>query len=134
MPTDPATLIAEANCFNCYPGAGTIALMKLALLRQIVITLNPMADTSPQALLAQANCYRCYQGMEPLLELALLAQIAGGGGTGGGSVQVIVGDGPPVGLQPGQLANRGAIYLDRLEGYAQYTWDQNLNGGAGGWT
>lgn len=80
--TDPATLLASANCYQCYQGTDT--LMMLALLRQIVLNGNPMADVSPQALLEQAKCYRCYQGTEWLLILALLSQIASGTAGGGG--------------------------------------------------
>lgn len=54
-------------------------LLKLALLRQILLTQNPNATVDPQTLLAQANCYSCYgatPGMMQLLELALLDSIA----------------------------------------------------------
>lgn len=122
--TDPASLLASANCYNCYGSSGTIGLMMLGLLRLIALNGDPMADTSPEALLEQAKCYRCYQGTEPLLMLALLAQIAtngGGGGSGGG---IRAGNGPPVGALPGspRLAYEddltGIIYVQNSDG----TW------------
>lgn len=123
MATDPATLLSESNCFSCYASPGTVQLMMLALLRQIVLAQNPMADTSPQALLAQANCYRCFAGTESLLMLALLAQIANNGGGGGGSGGgVFEGSGAPSGLQPGQDGTKAAIYLDTDPGGLWYGW------------
>lgn len=77
---DPAALIASANCYACYASdSGQMQLLKLALLQQILIAIEPAADTSPQNLLNQANCYSCFgsgAGTMKLLELALLQQIA----------------------------------------------------------
>lgn len=88
MATDPQTLLSAANCYTCQL-PGEWQLMKLSLLRQILLQLSPMADTSPQALLSQANCYNCYgPGLWPLLELALLSQIVNQG-MGGGSSQIV---------------------------------------------
>lgn len=62
-------------------------LMKLALLRQILLAMNPNAAVDPQSLLQQAACYDCNgnPGMWKLMELALLAQISANGGTGLGN-------------------------------------------------
>lgn len=77
---DPAALLASANCYACYASDnGQMQLLKLALLQQILIALNPTADTSPATLLKQANCYSCFgsgAGTMRLIELALLQQIA----------------------------------------------------------
>jgi hypothetical protein len=70
--TDPQSLINAANCYNCFDMP---KLLKLGLLRQILLVLNPMAATDPQSLLNQAQCYSCYRDQADLLELALLAQI-----------------------------------------------------------
>ncbi len=88
MATDAKSLIDAGACYNNYSAQSW--LMKLGLLRLIVLQGNPMADTSPQALLSASNCYNCYgPGVWPLMELALLQQIATGGGSGGGgSTQV----------------------------------------------
>lgn len=88
MATDPQSLLASASCFSCFGSdRGTMELLKLALLRQLVMASNPMAVLDPQTLLSEANCLSCF-GSSPaqmqLMELALLSQIAAGGGTGGG--------------------------------------------------
>lgn len=95
MATDAQTLLAQAACYQCYTANGYSArLLELALLRQQLLALNPMADTSPQTLLDQAKCYQCYAANPyalQLFELALLAQIVanGGGGGTGGSGQIV---------------------------------------------
>lgn len=101
--TDPQSLLAVAKCFQCY-GANdySLLLMKLSLLRQTLLAVNPMADTTPQALLADAKCFMCYSTspyMLQLMELALLKQIVDAGG--GGSVRH--GSGVPVGSLPGTV-------------------------------
>lgn len=96
MTQDPQTLLAAASCFSCYGSdRGLMELMKLALLQQILLAVNPNAVTDPQTLLAQANCYSCMgnSAQWQLMELALLAQIANNGSTvgGGGGVTSIIG-------------------------------------------
>jgi hypothetical protein len=98
--TDPQSLLAQAKCYNCYGTPGELMLMKLALLQQIALSLNPMAATDPQSLLDQAKCYNCYgtSGLWALFELALLQQIAvngSGGGTGTGATFGNYGGGQP---------------------------------------
>ncbi len=100
MATDSTTLLYETRCFECLPPSQW-QLIKLGLLKQILLGISPMADTSATALLEAAKCYICLPpGFWPLLELALLQQIAGGGGGGGGaSLQCTVGIpvAPPIG-------------------------------------
>jgi len=84
MATDPQSLLSTAACYDCY--LAQYNLLKLALLRQLVLNLNPMAATDPQSLLSQANCYSCYSAQWALLELALLSQavtLLSSGGSGG---------------------------------------------------
>lgn len=86
--TTAPTLLAAAKCFECYGGNEySLLLMKLSLLRQLVLAINPMADTTPQTLLAQAKCFQCYATspyMLLLMELALMQSLVTGGGVGGG--------------------------------------------------
>lgn len=89
----PTTLLASAKCYECLP-PGHWQLLKLGLLKQILLVLSPMADTSANALMEQAKCYACMSpGLWQLLELGLLKAIsdAGLGGTGGGSISHGVG-------------------------------------------
>lgn len=95
MATDAPTLLAESKCDLCYSGNEyELLLIKLGLLRQLVLTLNPMADTSAQTLLALAKCYQCYASspyMLQLIELALLKHISTlSGGGGGGAIPGIL--------------------------------------------
>ena len=79
MATDAQSLLAEAACFQCEAAnAYSAQLIKLALLKQILLASNPMADTSPETLLAQAACFQCFAAnpyMLQLMELALLVQL-----------------------------------------------------------
>lgn len=114
MATDPQTLISQANCFDCY--LPQYPLMRLALLRQILLALNPSAVTDPQTLISQASCYDCYLAQYPLLELALLAQIVANGGGGGGGTTC--GAGAPVAAP----STTCALYIDTNTGtlYSYY--------------
>ena len=83
MATDANTLLAAVKCYECL-APGQWQLLKLALLKQTLLALNSMSDTSVNTLLASVKCYECLApGQWPLLELALLQQIAAGVGTGG---------------------------------------------------
>lgn len=79
MATDAPTLLSDAKCFLCNGDNDySLLLMKLSLLRQLVVSFNPMANTTPQYLLAQAKCYQCYAAnpyMLQLIELGLLKQL-----------------------------------------------------------
>jgi hypothetical protein len=78
MTTDPAALLQMSGCYRSCGITSTTQLLKLGLLAQIVLALNPMADVTPEALLEQTNCYRSYSNasLGDLLELALLELIA----------------------------------------------------------
>lgn len=87
MATDAQTLIDAAKCYECAGSPGQWELFRLGLLQQILLSNNPMADTSPQALMDAAKCYACYSpGLWQLFELALLQQIVSGGGGGSGQI------------------------------------------------
>lgn len=99
MATDSQTLLTQSQCYACYT-PGEWQLMILALLRQIALSQNPMAATDPQSLLTQAQCFQCYGGggLWTLMQLALLAQIANGGGSG--AVCILGGVGAPAAAVP----------------------------------
>lgn len=123
----PQTLITVATCYDCY--LPQYPLLKLALLRQILLALNPSAAVDPQTLINQANCYNCFSSQWPLMELALLNQIAqnGGGGGGGGSVQVLyyTGSSPTAdGLVPTNQALAAIAYKQGGAG-PTYGWNTN---------
>ena len=72
--TDPARLLTDAACFNCYESSDW--LMKLALLKNIALGLNPSTDLSVAAIMRGVSCVNCYgPGFVPLLDLALLTRI-----------------------------------------------------------
>jgi hypothetical protein len=130
VPVDPQSLLASANCYLCYQDE---PLLKLGLLRQILLALSPMADTSPQTLLANAKCYLCFGNSDSQLramELSLLAQIAQnpGGGSGTGDVFRVISP-----LDPTSLGNvQGpAICYDDIGNF----WiKDNATNDALGWT
>ncbi|HUD74609.1 MAG TPA: hypothetical protein VMQ76_06005 [Terracidiphilus sp.] len=78
MITDAPTLLAQSGCYRSFGITSTAQLLKLGLLAQIALALNPMADVSPEALLKLAACYKSYSNasLGDLLEIALLALIA----------------------------------------------------------
>lgn len=80
MATDPQSLLAQANCFQCHaPNSYTLQLMKLSLLAQNLLALDPTADVTPQGLLDQAKCFACFSGNPyalQLIELVLIKRIA----------------------------------------------------------
>jgi hypothetical protein len=131
MATDAQTLLTEAQCYECN-GANdySLLLMKLALLRQILLASNPVADTTPQALLADASCFSCYAStpyMLQLMELALLAQIVDAGGGGGGGSLVTLGVVNPEGVV---TDNPGALYWNKA---GKVLWVKETGVGSVGW-
>ena len=116
--TDPAALLASAQCFSCFGSdRGTMELLKLALLQQIAIALGiPVAQLDPAVLLANAACLNCYAGstgMAQLMELALLLQIAQNGVGGGGTSvlpdgQIFVGN-PANVATPQTMSGEGSL-------------------------
>ncbi len=93
MSTTANALLAEVACYANQTDRQWL-LIKLGLLKQILLSVNPMADTSPSALMQAAGCYACQSpGFWPLFELGLLKQIVDGGGLGaGGGVLATTGD------------------------------------------
>lgn len=76
---DASQLAADSKCYECYgPNDYTLRLMELALLRRIVLALDPNANTDPQALLDEAICFGCFgsTSIENLLELAMMKKVA----------------------------------------------------------
>jgi len=76
MGQDVPTLLRQASCYDCYASTGMGELLKLGLLKDILLTLDPDAMTDPATLLKSASCYSCYGAQAQLLELALLDSIA----------------------------------------------------------
>jgi hypothetical protein len=79
--TDPAALLAQAQCLNCYGDQpGMTQLIELSLLRQVAILQGvSVSNVSPDVLLAGSGCLTCYgssTGTRQLIKLALLAKIA----------------------------------------------------------
>ena len=125
MATDTTTLLADAKCYSCQT-PGTLQLLTLGLLKQLVEALDSMADTSVNGVLADAKCYSCLPpGMYPLIMLGLLKQIVDAGGVGTGTGGVLCGVlNPPV-ADPGVAC---CIYYNTTTG----DWWQ-WNDGAGTW-
>jgi hypothetical protein len=120
MATDPATLLADAKCYDC---AGLPwQLFQLGLLRQLVLLSMPNADVSPQGLMNQASCYSCMTpGEWQLMSLSLLALLVNSGGTGGGSC-LLCGTVDPT-TPPSCTC---AIYYNRATG-SFWDWDADNN-------
>lgn len=79
MATDAQSLLTQGNCYACY-GASVYQILKLALLAQTSLGVNPANDVTPAGLIAQAKCFPCFSNTDipKMMELALLAQISGG--------------------------------------------------------
>jgi hypothetical protein len=126
--TDPQTLLAAANCYQCFGATPyQLQLMKLALLADIVKSNNAMAATDPQSLLASANCYQCFASnpfMLQLMELALLNLVVQGGTGGGGSgqVQIYTDNTAPGSIAPPANKQAAAIAYSALGTSPTYTW------------
>ena len=126
MATDANTLLSDTKCYECL-SPGLWQLLKLGLLKQILLTSDPMADTSTNALLEAAKCYECLSpGMWQLIELGLLQQIAVNGSGGGGGAGV-VGTGSPEGVV---TAMAGKTYLDTS---SNSFWVKGSGSGDTGW-
>lgn len=73
------TLLNEARCYECNTSNGYgLELMKLAVLRRILLAMDPTAVTDPSTLLNEARCYECSGAngyMLLLMELALLNRL-----------------------------------------------------------
>jgi hypothetical protein len=101
MATDFQSLLSSPNV-ACYsnPTPGEQMVLKLALLQQIALALNPTMSTDYQSLLNGPNV-ACFNNMPPgiqrLLELALLQNIAENSGSGAiNTVQTNLTDGSAI--------------------------------------
>lgn len=113
-----------ARCYDCEIPPGAQLSVAIYILAQNFKFFNPMADITPSALLNASRCYDCE--IPPGAQLGvmnyLLAQGGGGGGVGGAR-QIFHGNGPPSGLQTGQVASLEAIYIDDSPPNFWYVWD-----------
>lgn len=85
MAADVSFLTSQARCYDCY-GATLAQGMKLVILKETLLKLDPMAATDPQSLMAYGKCFAC-EGVSAadVMELALLDQIRAASGGGSGS-------------------------------------------------
>ena len=75
---DAAQLAADSACYECYgPNDYALRLMELALLKHILLALDPGANTDPQSLIHDSECFNCFgsTSLEQLMELVLLERI-----------------------------------------------------------
>jgi hypothetical protein len=97
MATDAASLITQASPYAGYASSEySLRLMRLALIKQWALAVDPTIDTSPEALLAYAKCHLCFSSGSPpnvyVLELFLLVLFdqaltaIGGGGQDQGRI------------------------------------------------
>jgi hypothetical protein len=120
--TAPQTLLTGANCFECY-GASAVQMMRLAILSNILTTLNPMAETDPQSLITYGKCFECYgASIVNMMELALLDQISANVSTSGsGEIVPYTTTGPTAdGVLP---ANLDGEAIAVKPGGSTFTWD-----------
>lgn len=88
MATDYQSLFDVAACYASCAEASEIQTLKIALIAQAVIQLDPTANVEPQDLIDQGRCFGCLGASEvEMMELALLALLVNASGGGGGSVQ-----------------------------------------------
>lgn len=76
---DAEQLVKDSACYECYgPNDYTLRLMELAMLRRLLLVLDPTAKTDPQSLLDEAVCFNCFgsTSIENLLELAIMSKIS----------------------------------------------------------
>jgi len=87
-----------------------LQVLKLALLRQILIALDPMANISASALMASADEFNAMSDhVLQVLQTQLLCEISATGVGGGGAGGVLSGSGVPVAAP----TSSSAIYIDK---------------------
>ncbi len=127
MATDAQSLISQANCYECFAvNPYTARLMQLALLKQIVLNGNPMADTSPQTLLTNAQCFECYATspyLLQLMELSLLVQITNNSSAGGSASQIVAYTGANPNADGVKPPNLNASAIAVKPNSPVYTWN-----------
>ena len=116
MATDTANLAGLLHDARSFDNESKTDLekIKLALLRSILLALDPMADVSNNGLIEQINCLQCLRPYQiPLIQIALLQQIIEAiTGTDSGTGVVVCGSGPPVVAPPTGCG----LYIDILTG------------------
>lgn len=100
MATDTANLAGLLHDARSFDNESKTDLekIKLALLRRILLALDPMADVSANTLIESINCLQCLRPYQiPLIQIALLQQLVEAiTGTDAGTGVVVCGVGPPV--------------------------------------
>lgn len=120
---NPQLLMDAAACFVPVPG-GQLQVLITELLRQILLSSNPMADTSPQSLMEAAKCFVPLNGGQlAAIQTQLLCEILNAGGGGGGNGCILSGSVDPTVAVPGCT---DALYVNRVTGSFWY-WDNALN-------
>lgn len=109
-----SALLQDGQGYNDL-GEFELRVIAVALLRKILLALNPMADVTATALMASAKEFASLpENILQVIQTQLLCNISvasgGGGGGGGGTAQyVLIGTGAPT-VNPGLST---AIYLDK---------------------
>lgn len=81
-------LLETAKCFSCLTPKQLMEV-RLALLCQILQSVDPMASCDVQTLMAAAKCYGCLDLTQlSMIQTQLLCEILHAGGTGGQSCLV----------------------------------------------
>jgi hypothetical protein len=78
MLTDPQSLLTDGHCYACY-NASTFEILKLQLLAQISVQVNPANPVDPQSLISAGKCLECYGrvSLPQLMITVLLVAISG---------------------------------------------------------
>lgn len=120
----PAELGNAVRCFEATIPSSNQLSMTLYLLMRILKGIDPMANVDPKALAEASKWWaQCLsEGQQLAMANYLLYQILSLGGGTGISLQVFDGNGPPVGLQPGQNPAMAGTYYDLLTGVT-YQWN-----------
>lgn len=133
MATDAQSLLTTVAHYCATGNVSGVALLRLALLKQIAKALNPMADTTVQGLLSQTNlpgwAATSNASTADLLELALLNLIAGAVSGGGGGIPQII-SGNYGGAKPTPTPSGPAIFYDTSGGqvwiYDGTNWNEAI--------
>ena len=76
MASDIQTLLDSASCYAC-ASPGEMPILELALLKRILLSLDPSADTTVDGLLADSSCYACQSlPVIAIMQTVILARIS----------------------------------------------------------
>lgn len=104
-----SALLQEGQGYNDL-GEFELRVIAVALLRQILLSLNPMADVTAAGLMASASEFRSLpENVLQVIQTQLLCNISVTGTGGSGTTQVFIGTGAPV-ANPGLSV---AFYVDK---------------------